>query len=235
MRGALESHRNIAILDGIDFMQKESANAMLKTLEEPPSGALMLLLTERVHAVLPTIVSRCQMLRFSYVPPEQIRSHLVSRFQISNDDKRLDDVVNTGSLGQSLFLWDNPVREITAEVVEFWKMCAGQDWMAAAAMIDRLSEHDNTSVYENFFVEMVHLVRNAFFRKIGGTENYIMGDRSLELDIGRISTPDQVEEIVKLCEKSIGHLKAHAGISLILVNFAINIMEILNGKEQQVS
>jgi DNA polymerase-3 subunit delta' len=85
-------------------MQKGSANAMLKILEEPPAGTLMLLLTERIHAVLPTIVSRCQILRSAYLAPELLRSQLITRFSLQPDDHRLEELVYTGSLGQALYL-----------------------------------------------------------------------------------------------------------------------------------
>jgi len=60
-----QGSRKIAILDDADFLNPEGANCLLKTLEEPPPGSLMILLSTSESRQLPTIRSRCQILRFS--------------------------------------------------------------------------------------------------------------------------------------------------------------------------
>jgi DNA polymerase-3 subunit delta' len=235
VRGPLEGKRNVAILDGIDYMNKESANAMLKTLEEPPPGTLMLLLTERIHAVLPTIISRCQILRFAHLPPDLIADSLSKKYGIDRDDKRIQDVSFSGSLGRSIYMYNNPVEEISKDAAEFWGLCSKQEWSKLSEMISRLSMLDDFSTYEKLFVQVMYLIRNAFFNKLEGTGNYIIGSRSQIVDLGRIVTPEQIEEVNILCGDAIGQIRARANISLVLVNFAIELMEIINGQKQQVS
>jgi hypothetical protein len=79
------------------------------------------------------------------------------------------------------------------------------------------------------FLHIMRLLRNAFFRNIEGTENYIMGDRSFSMELKQVKSPDQLELLVQLCEKAIKQVRARVNISLVLVNFAISVMEILNG------
>ena len=62
-----EAAHRIFVLERVDVMNDEAANALLKTLEEPPSYVVLLLLTNRPTQVLPTIASRCQAVRFD--PP----------------------------------------------------------------------------------------------------------------------------------------------------------------------
>ena len=62
-----EAAQRIFVLERVDVMNDEAANALLKTLEEPPSYVVLLLLTNRPTQVLPTIASRCQAVRFD--PP----------------------------------------------------------------------------------------------------------------------------------------------------------------------
>jgi DNA polymerase-3 subunit delta' len=66
----MASNRRIAIIDDAETMTEESANALLKTLEEPPLGSLMILLAPDSEAILPTIRSRCQPLWFSPLADE---------------------------------------------------------------------------------------------------------------------------------------------------------------------
>ena len=68
MKAAANSYR-VVIIEQAEKMRAEAANSLLKFLEEPPSPMVVILLTEQLSAVLPTIRSRCQQIRFSSPPP----------------------------------------------------------------------------------------------------------------------------------------------------------------------
>ena len=67
-----EADRRVFVIERVDELGEEAANRMLKTLEEPASFVHMILLTDRLTEVLPTISSRCQLVRFDASPVEQI-------------------------------------------------------------------------------------------------------------------------------------------------------------------
>ncbi len=71
-----ESTRRIFVLERVDAMTDAAANTLLKTLEEPPSYVVLLLLTDRLGQVLPTIASRCQPVRFDPAPPAALAARL---------------------------------------------------------------------------------------------------------------------------------------------------------------
>jgi DNA polymerase-3 subunit delta' len=75
-RTPFESRRRVFVIERADAMNDQAANRMLKTLEEPPSFAHLILLTDRLGEVLPTIGSRCQHVRFDARPPEAIAEKL---------------------------------------------------------------------------------------------------------------------------------------------------------------
>ncbi len=60
-----EAHMKGIIIEPAEHLGNESANALLKTLEEPPSSTVIVLISHRPKLLLPTIVSRCQLIRFS--------------------------------------------------------------------------------------------------------------------------------------------------------------------------
>jgi DNA polymerase-3 subunit delta' len=64
------------IIEPAERMSLNAANSLLKTLEEPPGNAIIILLTENAEILLPTIRSRCQILRFSPLSPENVRALL---------------------------------------------------------------------------------------------------------------------------------------------------------------
>lgn len=67
----IQAKSKIYILDRADLMNVNAANAFLKTLEEPPEGVVFILLGRTRESVLPTIVSRCQIVPFRHIPPTE--------------------------------------------------------------------------------------------------------------------------------------------------------------------
>ncbi len=71
--------RKIAILDDADYLNKEGANCLLKTLEEPPANSILILIGTSEQRQLPTIRSRCQIVRFSPLSETDVAELLVER------------------------------------------------------------------------------------------------------------------------------------------------------------
>ena len=71
-RTPFESQRRVFVIERVDELGDEAANRMLKTLEEPASFVHLILLTDRLGEVLPTIRSRCQLVRFEPVSEEEV-------------------------------------------------------------------------------------------------------------------------------------------------------------------
>src|SRR4051794_11299556 len=71
-----EAPRRVFVIESADRLIEPAANKMLKTLEEPPAFAHLVLLTDRPGNVLPTIASRCQHVRFDALAPEQLAERL---------------------------------------------------------------------------------------------------------------------------------------------------------------
>jgi DNA polymerase III subunit delta' len=81
---ALLCRRKIAIVDDADTIAEEGANSLLKTLEEPPPGSLIFLISTSVQRQLPTIRSRCQMVRFQPLTSDEL-SQLIVRHGIAEN------------------------------------------------------------------------------------------------------------------------------------------------------
>jgi DNA polymerase III subunit delta' len=75
-RTPFESRRRVFVIERVDTMHDIAANRMLKSLEEPPPFAHLLLLTDRPQDVLPTILSRCQAVRFDAASPDDLAASL---------------------------------------------------------------------------------------------------------------------------------------------------------------
>lgn len=97
-----EGKARIFIIEEAHRLNEASSNALLKTLEEPPATSHLILITSRPAQLLPTIRSRCQIIRFSPLAPKEIEAHLLKGKQVSPADARLLSTVARGSIGRAL-------------------------------------------------------------------------------------------------------------------------------------
>jgi DNA polymerase-3 subunit delta' len=80
---ATEAKYRIVIIEDADMMNPSTANAFLKRLEEPPANTVIILITERIQALLPTILSRCQQVFFKPLSASVIEQMLRERFDMN--------------------------------------------------------------------------------------------------------------------------------------------------------
>lgn len=123
-----ESSVRVAIIDGADRMNAESGNRLLKLLEEPPAYAVIVLLTSNLAGVLPTIVSRCQVVNFPPLSPDAVAA-ILQRTGLDAQKARLYAALSGGSIGQAIRLAKDPA--------------AAEQRDQAAALLARLSRQDD--------------------------------------------------------------------------------------------
>jgi DNA polymerase-3 subunit delta' len=96
-----EGRRRVVIIDEADALVPAAQNALLKTLEEPPSLSVFMLITARPDALLPTVRSRCPLLRFRPLGPDDVAVALVQRGR-THAEARLVAATADGSVGRAL-------------------------------------------------------------------------------------------------------------------------------------
>ena len=121
------SPRRVVLIDAIDDLERSAANALLKNLEEPPAGTIFLLVSHAPGRLLPTIRSRCRLLRFAPLESDVVRLALRRALPEADDDE-LDALVGVanGAPGNALRF-------------------AGLDIAGLDAAIEKLATHGDTS------------------------------------------------------------------------------------------
>lgn len=95
----VEAKRRIARLLSFDAANAETMNALLKTLEEPPENVVLLLTAESPEALLPTIVSRCEVIQLRSLPLVTVQEALITRWLVSAEQAKLLAHLSGGRLG----------------------------------------------------------------------------------------------------------------------------------------
>ncbi len=99
-----EARKKVYIIESAEYMRHESANAMLKTLEEPPADSVIILLTENIKSLFHTIVSRCQVVKFFPLKLKEIGEILTREHSLSQKDAHTLAHLSGGRLGEALKL-----------------------------------------------------------------------------------------------------------------------------------
>lgn len=94
-----ESQRIVAIIDGADLMNVSAANALLKTLEEPPGDTVIIMIASNMASLLPTVVSRLRAVRFVPLPYAAVVEILTTRRGISTEEARTMAALSKGAPG----------------------------------------------------------------------------------------------------------------------------------------
>jgi DNA polymerase-3 subunit delta' len=109
--------RRVGIIEDADDFNEESANSFLKTLEEPPPGALLLLIATGTDRQLPTILSRCQVVRFGPLAPADLSAVLAQQgVEDATRRERLARLAG-GSVSRALALDDDDIWKVRQELI----------------------------------------------------------------------------------------------------------------------
>jgi DNA polymerase-3 subunit delta' len=109
-------HRVVVLADAVK-MNPTTANTLLKTLEEPPAWATLILVTTNEAALLPTILSRCQVVRFSPLSADELEELLTQRHAVAPDRAALLAAVAGGGIARALELESEPLVELRQQAL----------------------------------------------------------------------------------------------------------------------
>jgi DNA polymerase-3 subunit delta' len=97
-----EGQRRVVVVDEVDTMMPAAQSALLKTLEEPPSASVFILVSSMPDALLPTVQSRCPRLRFGALPAADVADVLMRDHEYGETEARAAAADADGSIGRAL-------------------------------------------------------------------------------------------------------------------------------------
>jgi DNA polymerase III subunit delta' len=177
-----EGKARVFLIDEADKLNDASANALLKVLEEPPRTSHLILITARPAMLLPTILSRCQMIRFSPLMPAEIESHLV-KTDLDPKTARLRARAAGGSMGRAL---SGDLVTFTSQRKAMLKVLSALVLSNDRVQLLRSAEQLNEAQYKDEFEERLDvletLIRDAWMLSLGVDSSRIVNeDLSAEL------------------------------------------------------
>lgn len=143
-----ESPYKIYIVDDASRMTPQAQNAILKTIEEPPSYAVILLLAENPDALLPTITSRCVTLRLKPVEEGRVREYLMNRLHVPDYQAEIEASFARGNIGRAKRIAQSPeFMDMVESAVRLMKKSTRMD-IAEMTEAVRVMSADKQSIYD---------------------------------------------------------------------------------------
>lgn len=205
----------VRIIDEADTMTAEAANALLKTLEDPPPGVVIILVATRPQAILPTILSRCQHLYFQPLLKQQVVEGVMRVSGAPEEEVHLASLLAGGSLGKALDLLSGGLSE---------RDRAGRliRRLPAAGVEDALTLAGEASAGPAGAAPLLDLMILWFrdillYNETGNPRHLINADRLNEIQsLAGQYTTGRLLEIIEDIELAKGSLSASANVQLAL-------------------
>lgn len=119
-----EGRYRVLIIENADAMNSATANAFLKTLEEPPKNTVIILITERLPKLLPTIISRCQPVYFKPLSQKVIREILMEQFGVEEFAAKSAARICGGNLKAAIRIAQDDHQSVRDKAFDFFHLAA---------------------------------------------------------------------------------------------------------------
>lgn len=140
-----KSPYKIYIIEDGQYMNVQAQNAVLKTIEEPPEYGIIIILTNSVEKLLPTILSRCILLNIKPVKENDIYDYLVANCDVSNDRAKFIVEYAQGNLGRAVKLATNEEYiELIDSVIRLMKNIPDMDFESITDIIKKCEDYKVT-------------------------------------------------------------------------------------------
>lgn len=196
------SNKKVYIINDADSMTKEAQNCLLKTLEEPPEYAIIILIGTNENAFLNTIRSRCVKVNFNKISDEDLKKVLIEKYEYSNITENMLKLFS-GSIQKALNIQNK--QEIYVEIEQLFNNIENTN------IIDLLNKKEILTKNKDELMSILEYINVLFFDKLKQSAN----------KSGYI-------QAIEIVEDTKDRLKKNANLDMTIDNLLINMWETIN-------
>ncbi len=220
------SKYKIYIIDEAEKMTEQAQNALLKTLEEPPLYGIILLLTNNLSSLLPTILSRCITLKLKAVDQNKIKEFLMLEHRIPDYLAELSAVFAQGNVGKALqFASSEEFTQMKDDVLHLLKYL---DDMELHEIVDKLKLFSAKKDYIDYYLDFIVLwYRDILMYKVTTNINLLIYKSEVS-DIAKqasLRSYEGLETIISAIEKAKIRLNANVNFDIAIELMFLTIKE----------
>lgn len=216
-----EAPVRIILIDNAEIMTREAANALLKTLEEPPPSNVFILVTSREQMIPQTVRSRCMRLGFGTLSADIVSSYFQNVSRLDRVQAETLASLSGGSIARGLFWMDEEnfrMRERIAKIVVGKK----RGFASAALVAERIAAKGSEQEYLSF---LLSFLRDVWWLDQTGDASGLVNSDLLEiLEQARPARPGWVEASIARVHEAVRTLRYNVNRFLAMEHLMIDVM-----------
>lgn len=216
----------IYIVPDADMMTVQAQNALLKTIEEPPAYAVILLLTENADSLLPTICSRCVMLKLRNIKDTLVKKYLMETMQIPDYKADVCTAFAQGNIGKAIMLANSEhFNEIKEEAILLLKNIDNMELPELVEAVKRISVY-KIEITDYLDILMIWYRDVLIYKATKNIDRVIFGDQMDYIkERARKSSYEGIGTILEAVEKAKSRLRANVNFDLVMELLLLTIKE----------
>ncbi len=224
-----ESDFKVMIIWLPEKMHQVTANKLLKLIEEPPEKTLFLLVSDEPDKIVPTILSRCQLVRIPSFSPSDLSSYLIEKFRIHKG--RADDIarVSNGNIIRAIELCENEdssfqdLDRFRSLMRYVWK----KDVLSLIAWSEELSAIGREP-QKRFLAFSLHLFRENLMMNLGQGKNglvYLTGEEeAFSVNFHPFINEGNINTFVEEFSLAHSHIEANGNAKIVFLDLALRLI-----------
>lgn len=216
----------IYIIPEADLLTVQAQNALLKTIEEPPEYAVIFLLTENADSLLPTIRSRCVMLKLRNIKDKLVKKYLMEQVKVPDYQAELCAAFAQGNIGRALMLAKSEhFNEIKEEAIQLLRYI---DEMELDEIVGAIKEINKYKLEVTDYLDIITIwYRDVLLYKATQDVSSIVFRDQLKFikEKASKSSYEGLETILESIEKAKVRLKANVNFDLVMELLLLTIKE----------
>jgi DNA polymerase III subunit delta' len=220
----LLGERKICLIDEADRMTIGAANALLKTLEEPPDHSFFILITSRPAALPITIRSRCQSVRFATPARTDVEAALILKREMPLDDARFLAMISEGRIGEALSTDLKSIRSQQQELLALVSPNSLRSVTNILTVAESLTKADRAAEILSW---LARWIRDLIIIQIGGDRHQLLHLDALPTleAYARQANTDLLLDLLQDIEKTERQATRHLNLHMALENILLRLRE----------
>ncbi|MCM1190187.1 MAG: DNA polymerase III subunit delta' [bacterium] len=220
------SPHKVYIISEAEKMTVQAQNALLKTLEEPPEYAVILLLTANVDSLLPTILSRCVVLNMKPVPDALVKKYLMEQLKVPDYKADICVAFARGNIGKAKLLASSEDFEnVKAEALSLLKYIQDMELNEIIAAVKKINEY---KLEINDYLDICSIwYRDVLLFKATNDANHLVFREEIQTlrKIAQKSSYEGIERIIKALDTAKHRLDANVNFELTMELLMMTLQE----------
>ena len=216
----------VYIIPQADMMTTQAQNALLKTIEEPPEYAVIMLLTENADTLLPTINSRCVMLKLRNIKDTLIKTYLMETMQVPDYKADMCTAFAQGNMGRAIMLANSEhFNEIRDEAVQLLKYINEMELSEIVQAVSRITAY-KLEINDYLDIIMIWYRDVLLYKATKDMDKVVFKDQIKYIkERAKRSSYEGIELIIESLEKAKARLKANVNFDLVMELLFLTIKE----------